>query len=374
MDNKNKELNIKEASSDISSKRAPRKKRLSNKKNILWTLLFVAIAGLTVYTITSQSQSFSIKDFLLFVSKANPLWIIAAVFGMLGFIVFEGMALNTLCKGFGYKKGFWNGYIYSAGDIYVSAITPSASGGQPASAYFMVRDGIRGSVTTVILLLNVVLYIFSILIIGIICFVAMPSEIFAFSTLSKALIISGAVALSSLALIFILLLKKQNLLHAICRKFIRLLAKLKIIKDPDSSCEKLSVWIASYRECAKAIKGKRNVIMKALAFNLLQRISQLSITVFAFLAVGGATSSVPEVFVMQEMVVVGSNCIPIPGAMGVADYLMLDAFSTVVEPSVAVNLELLARTFSFYLCVLLCGFSFFIRLVQLKNKSKKNKV
>jgi type IV pilus assembly protein PilB len=57
--------------------------------------------------------------------------------------------------------------------------------------------------------------------------------------------------------------------------------------------------------------------------------------------------------------------------MGVADYLMIDTFSSIVDGTVAVNLELLARTISFYLCVLLCGFSFFFKLIHTKkNKTK----
>ena len=289
---------------------------------------------------------------------------------MLCFIFFEGFAILALCKGFGYKKGFGKGYIYSASDIYVSAITPSATGGQPASAFFMIRDGIPSSVVTVILLINLVLYIFSLLIIGLVCFIAMPFEIFAFSTLSKALIIAGVISLVFLAVLFILLLKKQNLLHGLCRKLIGFLGKLHILKNTECKYKKLSVWMDSYHDCAQVMKDKHGVLIKALIFNLLQRIAQISITVFAFLAVGGSLSVAPEVFVMQEMVVVGSNCIPIPGAMGVADYLMLDAFSNVVGAQ-ATNLELLARTISFYLCVILCGLSFFFKLVLSRRKNKK---
>lgn len=376
MDNKDKELDVDKAVQDDApltdkAEAAPCKEGSSNKKNILWTVLSIAIAGLTVYAITSQSQDFSISDFAGFVSNINPVWIIASILGMAGFIIFEGMAIVTLCKGFGYKKGFGNGYIYSASDIYVSAITPSATGGQPASAYFMMRDGIPGSVVTVALLINVVLYLFSILILGVACFIAMPSKIFAFSTLSKTLIIVGAVVLSLLSMLFILLLQKHTLLHSICRKFIQLLAKLRLIKHRESKFKKLEAWIDSYRDCALALKGKKWVIVKALGFNLLQRISYLLITVFAFLAVGGAASHAGEMFVMQEMVVIGSNCIPIPGAMGIADYLMIDAFSSIVDGSMAVNLELLARTISFYLCVIICGFSFFFKLLK-SNKKHKN--
>ena len=72
------------------------------------------------------------------------------------------------------------------------------------------------------------------------------------------------------------------------------------------------------------------------------------------------------------MVVLGSNYIPIPGAMGVADGLMLDVFAELFGDGVlATNLELLTRSISFYLCVILCGISFLVRCAQQSVRAKR---
>ena len=68
-----------------------------------------------------------------------------------------------LSKAFGYKRKFRKALVYSTSDIYFSAITPSATGGQPASAYFMMNDKIPGAVTTIVLLVNLTLYTTSII-------------------------------------------------------------------------------------------------------------------------------------------------------------------------------------------------------------------
>ena len=332
------------------------------KKKLLWTFAFIAIAALTVWAITSQNKGFSLDSFLAFLKGADPVWIIAAVGGMLVFIIFEGLALLCICKAFGYKRNLAKGYSYSVADIYFSAITPSATGGQPASAFFMVRDGIPGSVVTVSLLINLVMYTFAILILGIVCFLMNPMIFLSFSTLSKILIIVGIAAQIVLATVFILILKKDKLLHGICDKVLCVLAKLHLIRKLEKKREKLTKWIQSYKECAAAISGKRAMLVKALILNVLQRASLISVTVFAFLASGGSVSSAADVWVIQSMVVLGSNCVPIPGAMGVADYLMLDAFTQIMAATAAVNLELLARSVSFYFCVVLCGVSMLIRL------------
>ena len=335
-------------------------------------MVFIAIAGLTVWAITAQNKNFSIKEFSEFLASSDPLWIVMAFLGTFGFIFFEGVALICICKALGYRHRKRNGYIYSAADIYFSAITPSATGGQPASALFMIRDGIPASTVTVSLILNLIMYTFAILALGILSFILAPSVFLEFSIPSKALIIFGIAALSGLATVFIALLKKPLLLHRICDKLLCLLAKLKIVRKLEKRRRKLDEWIESYHECALAVSGKTSMLVKAFIFNLLQRASLIFVTVFSFLAGGGSPAEIKDVFVRQTMVVMGSNCVPVPGAMGVADYLMLDAFSQMIEdPAAVVNLELLSRTVSFYFCVVLCGLSILVRLAHDKLKSRK---
>lgn len=347
-------------------------KHASVKKKFLWTFVFIAIAALTIYAITSQNKDFSFKTFVSFLSGVKSGWLILAVVGMLGFIFFEAWALLVICKAFGHKQRLSKGLSYAYGDIYFSAITPSASGGQPASAFFMLKDGIPSSVVTVALIINLLMYGVAILVVGLISFVMSPMVFFNFSILSKILIIAGAVVLILLSVLFIILLKKDALLHSICDKILCLLAKIHLIRKLDKKRAKLARWIDSYRECAAALHGKHKMLLKVLALNVLQRLSLISVTVFAYLACGGTASQVVNVLVIQSMVTLGSNCIPIPGAMGVADYLLLDGLDGIVGSSVAVNLELLARTVSFYLCVILCGLAMFGRILFDKFRKKSD--
>ena len=90
------------------------------------------------------------------------------------------------------KRPFRKCLVYSSSDIYFSAITPSATGGQPASAYFMMKDKVPGAVTTIILLVNLTLYTVSIIVIGVLCFILRPTMVVHFSIVSKIMIFIGA--------------------------------------------------------------------------------------------------------------------------------------------------------------------------------------
>lgn len=369
-DTENKETVDTASECDCKCDEAPKKEK-SLKSKLLWTLVFVAIAVLTVWAVTSQ-EGFSFMGFLLFLRTLNPVWVIAAGLCMLGFIVFEGLALSTLIRAFGYKAPLHRSFIYSSSDIYFSAITPSATGGQPASAYFMMRDGIPGAVTTVVLIVNLIMYTFAILIIGTFSFILEPSIFLGFNVLGKVLIIVGCVCITSLGLFFILILFKSSILKRAGIWGINLLNKLRIVKKPDKLKNKLCCAIQSYDGYVGQLKGKQKSIALALLFNVLQRGSLICVTLFTYFAAGGDKALWASVLVSQCMVVLGTNVLPIPGAMGISDYMLVTAFSALaISELAAVNLNLISRGISFYICVIICGISLIARLISYSIVKKR---
>lgn len=344
-------------------------KSVNFKGKLIWTAIFIVVAALSIYAVTEQSKSFSLSSFINCVKNASVPWLLAAVASMLGFIIFEALAIVCICRAFGYKIGFGRYFCYSAADIYFSAITPSASGGQPACAYFMINDGIPGTVTTAALITNLAMYALSIVIIGAASFAVYPSSITHFGTVPQILICIGIVVQIGLLAFFVLLLKKPAVPKGICAWFIRLLAKIKLVRDPAKKLEKLDALTEEYADYSSRMVGKKAMIFEVLFFNILQRASQIAVTVFTFLATGGDPSYAAEMFSIQSCVVLGTNCIPAPGAIGVTDYFMLDAFDSIMTEQSAVELELLSRSLSFYVCVVICGISVLIKYFSQRKRS-----
>lgn len=125
------------------------KDKIMDKKKIFWAVASFFIAVLSIWAVVSQNKSFSLDVLLEFIKSAKKEWLAAGFLCMFGFIWFEGLALVRIANHFGYKTNAAKGTVYGGADVYFSAITPSASGGQPASAYFMMKDGIPGTVTMV---------------------------------------------------------------------------------------------------------------------------------------------------------------------------------------------------------------------------------
>ena len=322
-----------------------------NKKKIFWAIASVFIAALSIWAVISQSRNFSFDTLKSFISGADKGWLLASFVCTFGFIWFEGFALVRIARHFGYKTSALDGTVYGGADVYFSAITPSASGGQPASAYFMMKDGIPGYATTVALLINLVMYTLALLTVGIVSIIFKYPMLKNFSVLSRVFIGIGIIVLIFLALVFYMLLRKGKILYGICDAIIRLMEKIHVIRHGDKLRKKLKNTMAEYQECSNSITGHTGFLAEIFFWNLMQRMSQLLVSFMIFMSMGEGVKKAVDVSVIQCFVAMGSNCVPIPGAMGVADYIMIDGFKQLVGDNAA-NMELLCRGVTFYGSVL----------------------
>lgn len=343
----------------------------TNKKVWMFMILFAAIALLSILAVVAQSREFSLVEFGKFIKNASLPWLVLTLLSVFAFIFLEGLAILVLCKAFGHKRSLWQGYIYSAADIYFSAITPSATGGQPASAYFMMKDGMGGMLVTALLLCNLCMYTLSIVIIGIICLVFRSDLFLRYSTPSQLLIILGFIIQVGLFIFFYMLLKKEKMLHKICGGVLNFLCFLKILRHKERKMAKLDAYMERYRQQSMLLSGHSKAVFLCFVCNFLQRICQMAAPALVYTATTGANIFDGfQLLFLQGYVVIGANCIPIPGAIGITDYLMLDGFCNFMSKNQAVNLELLSRSFSFYSCVIICGISVLLQYLLLKKRGK----
>ena len=167
------------------------------KNNLLWIVLLAAISAITIKIVTSCSKGFSWGRFVCFLKGADPVWIILAALCAFGFIYFEGLGLQCTCRFFGHGFSAGKGILFSASDIFFSAITPSATGGQPAALIFMLKYGTPAAVSAIALLLNLVMYTVAILIISAVCCIAHPGILLRMNLVPKLFIAFGVKSSSS---------------------------------------------------------------------------------------------------------------------------------------------------------------------------------
>ncbi len=341
------------------------------KRKGLWTGIAIVLAALTIYTVFSQSGGVSFAELMQTIREASLPMLMLSVLGMIGIIFFEGEAIRVILEGVGYHRNHRQGFLYGAADVYFSAITPSASGGQPASAFFMVRDGTPLVIVTAVLILNLVMYTLAVVSISLVCILARPDIFFRFQLPSRILIVAGFGALSGLTVLFYFLLRKQSFLFGTAKKGILFLYRLHLIRHPQKRLDKLEKARKEYGLCVGLMGGRTGMLVAAFVFNLLQRLSQVMVILTVYLATGGKLAMVPELFVTQMYIILGSNCVPVPGGMGITDYLMLDGYGQLFDAAYTFRLEMLGRSLSFYCSVLVSAIAVVAGYLALRKKAHK---
>jgi len=338
-------------------------------KKWFYPVLLALLTILTAFTVANQSRGFTAEGFFDYVGQMKPIsWGVAAAC-MVGFVLFEALALLEICGSLGYRERFSSGLMYSLSDIYFSAITPSATGGQPAAALFMMRDGIPTAVTTVALLINLAMYTISLLLIAALGFAIRPDALENFCTLSRLLIVIGILMQAALFISFCLLVFRERVLTRIVYGCIGFCEKLHLIRTGEKRRRKLESLERDFKSCTALVNKRQTALLRVLLLNILQRLCVVMVPVIVYLGTGGDFSEVSDVFATQAMVMLGANIIPIPGAVGVTEFMSLDGFAAIVKAPA--NLELLSRAISFYGCLILCALALIISAV-LRRRTGRN--
>ncbi len=343
----------------------------TRRSRLGWTLVALVLAAVTIWVVLSQNKEFSFKSLWHSIENANIWYMSAAVACALCIGLAEAKALSASCRLLGYPCRYHRSVVYSAADLYFSAITPSASGGQPLCAALMIRDGIPAAVSTAALLATLSMYTLSLLVMGVIVLLVFPGIFIAVGVTARILIVIGFLVFVCLTSFFLLLLKNEAMLRRICTAAVRFAAKLHLLRRPERTLERLDRSMNEYGESVAILRSHKRMMIGILGYNLLQRLASSLVPFFVALATGASLSQSIHLWAVQIYSMVGANCLPIPGSMGVADFLMLNGFRLYLDESAAVNLELLSRSLSFYFIVILCGTLVLVdHFVHMRRKKK----
>lgn len=340
------------------------------KKKVLWAVITFCLSALTLYTLFYNS-GLSLSELFHDIKDSSPWWLIPAAFCMLGFIFFEGYSLVLILRTLEYKTKKRHGFLYASADIYFSSITPSATGGQPASAFFMHKDGISGVAVTVSLILNLTMYTLAIITLALISIIFFPHVFIEFPISCKILILIGILAMCLLTALFIILLRKQSIIIKIGKIIISIMEKMHLKIASEKFKGFLQTTIDNYNECVVTLAGKKNLLIKTYLLNLLQRASQILVTVFCYYALHGNILDGLKIFAIQTYVVIGSNFIPVPGAIGISEFLMYFGYEMLLAEESAYSLAILSRGISFYTCSIISIITVILGYIAIRKKNRR---
>ena len=331
--------------------------KLSKKgKKQLWNLLFLfLLISITLTVLLLSYQELNFKNILNFI-RTSKWWLLAlSVVCMIAGIVFEGLSLHIISRGLGHRGKVLPSIAYSSADIYYSAITPSASGGQPAAAYYMVKDGMSAGTASFTLVFNTVAYTSSLIILTVFAFALRPALFLEFPFMTKFLIIPGVVIQLILLIFLIGCMRFHKTVLKVCNGLVSLLVKIKIVKNEQKWRTKISEEVAKYAACFQEIHKRRLLFLNALILNTAQRVVRIIISCCICLA-AAPDASFWSVFALQSFIIVGYTSLPVPGGVGAFEYLYLRVYRVIfTSDAFILSAMMVMRTVSYYLSIVVSG-------------------
>lgn len=322
----------------------------SKKKHVFNLLFLVVVFALTLYGVFRGQN---LKAVMYAISRVTPLYLGVSVICVVIFIWGESIIIHYMLGTIRIKSKKWTCFLYSCVGFFFSGITPSASGGQPAQIYYMHKNKIPIPVSTMLLMIVTITYKLVLVFIGLFLILFQRKFVHHYLMgimpvfyLGVALNVFCCIAMSILA--FHPVLAKNIMLRCL-----KILVKLHIMKDKPSRMEKLSASMDQYNETALYLRQNKRVIFHVILITFFQRFALFFVTFFCYKAFGLRGETVYNVVMLQAVVSVSVDMLPLPGGMGISETLFLRIFPPIFGKALLLPGMILSRGIAYYVQLLL---------------------
>lgn len=321
-------------------------------KRLLGAFFYFALLELTLWYVFRDESLSQVVEYL---SGAKMGYVTLAVMAVVAFILGESVVLRCLLGSLGTKVPFRHCCLFSFIGFFYSAITPSASGGQPMQVVYMRRDGIPGAVATVVLAIVTITYKLVLVAIGAAVLLFRPAAIMERLAEVKLLVYLG-MGLNVVAITLLLLAVFHPLLLERCAGwFIRTLNRIRPSRNPERLMNRVQSNVAQYRGAADFFKEKPGIILRVMLITLAQRFCLFSVVWFTYRALGLSGQSAVTLVMLNGMISVAVDMLPLPGGMGISETLFVTLFEPLFGAQFVLPGMILCRGIGYYTQLLLSG-------------------
>ena len=252
---------------------------------------------------------------------------------------------------------------------FFHGITPFSGGGQPMEIYYLHNEGISKTKSTNIVLQNFILFQSALIILSLIAvlynylFKLFPSDSFMRGLVTLGFVINFLVLLFSYMLSFS---KRAN--KFILNKGLSFLSKIKIVKNVDTTREKLNNYINKFYTSATFLKKQKRKVLIVLLLNVISLIVQYSVPYVVGIGMGVNNLSFMMMMVATTYVMMIGSFVPIPGGTGGIEYGFVYFVGYIInDVGLVTAIMLVWRLISYYLSMVFGAVS----LIFYRKKEKE---
>lgn len=324
---------------------------MTNKKKNLFNVLFLLVVfGLTIYGVFKGED---LGEILHTISQVNVLYLIPGIACVIFFIWGESIIIHYMMGTLRIKTKKRTCFLYSCVGFFFSCITPSASGGQPAQIYYMKKNKIPISVSTLVLMIVTITYKSVLVFIGLFLAIFQRGFVEKYLTGIVPVFYLGVALNVFCCALMLVLVFHPMLAKNLMVKGLKLLVRFHILKDKPDRMERLEHSMDQYNATAAYLKRHVKVIINVLIVTFLQRFALFFVTYFVYKAFGLSGAKIYDVVMMQAVISVSVDMLPLPGGMGISEKLFMMIFGPIFGAALLLPGMILSRGIAYYIQLLL---------------------
>lgn len=317
---------------------------INKRKMLLNTIFLVVIFSLTLYFIFRDQD---IAALINVIKSSDTRYWLASIVCVVFFIGSESIIIYYMMNSIKQRVKLLHCFLYSFVGFFVSCITPSATGGQPAQIYFMKKDRIPIPVATLILMIVTITYKSVLVLIGAFTLLFRPAGIMSYLKPAVGICWLGLL-LNIFCVAFMLLLVFHPTLAKNQLTFlVELLARLRLIRKKERHLKKIEAAMQQYQDIAVYFRTHRFVIWNVLIITIVQRLLLFYVTYLVYRSFGLRETGLVTIVTLQGMISVAVDMLPLPGGMGISEKLFLSVFAPVFG-SLTLPGMIVSRGLSYY--------------------------
>lgn len=260
--------------------------------------------------------------------------------------------------------------VTGAGQFY-SAVTPSASGGQPMQVLWLHRLNVPASLGTACVSVKFLGFQTAILSLGGLAWLLNRQLVARQLHGFRWLVLLGYAVNSALILAIILTVPKWQIVDRLIRFFIRFGKRIRIVRNEDGAYDAFQRSLKDYRGALNQLLRQPLDALVIFLLSLLQIIAYMAVANCLYRAFGFAGTGDAAILTIQLMLFIAAAFIPLPGAAGAQESGFCLFFRGIFPESELVAAMISWRFFSYYL-PLFSGLAMMAlsRLLSKKNAKK----
>ena len=348
------------------------KTHVVSSKNQIRSILFVLI--LMIITIVVILKEYSLMEILQVIRSVHPFYLIAGIIMMFIFVGCQAMNFNMILASLKHTVSFRHCIEYAYVGNYFGAITPGASGGQPAQLYYMNKDKIHVDISAITVFFMVFSSQIVILFIGAILACIRYPMVAGFKDWLKYVLLAGSTVMLALTLILTALMFMKKTVPFLLTLTMKLGVKWHLIKKPEIMKARFDAIVLSYREKSRVILKHPILFIKVFSVTMIQWIAYYMVSYLVYLSFGYREYNAIDLMTGQSLISIAVAAVPLPGSVGISEKAFLNVFSQFYSVQELPSAMILTRIINFYL-PLFISFAVYLvvhfRVVRQKKQEKE---